>query len=62
MIKKEIRRVILDKLMALGNVNGNLHFSDFSKLTSGKKLFCSDECRRRWWKEHPDRKTIKIPL
>ena len=21
---------------------------------SGKKLFCSDECRRRWWKEHPD--------
>lgn len=33
MIKKEIRRVILDKLMALGNVNGNLHFSDFSKMT-----------------------------
>ena len=21
---------------------------------SGKKLFCSDECRRRWWKEHPE--------
>ena len=20
---------------------------------SGKKLFCSDECRRAWWKEHP---------
>ena len=21
---------------------------------SGKKLFCSDECRRNWWKEHPE--------
>ncbi len=21
---------------------------------SGKKLYCSDECRRRWWKEHPE--------
>lgn len=21
---------------------------------SGKKLFCSDRCRRRWWKEHPE--------
>ena len=20
---------------------------------SGKKLFCSDECRRAWWKSHP---------
>ena len=20
---------------------------------SGKKLYCSDECRRAWWKEHP---------
>ncbi len=20
---------------------------------SGKKLYCSDECRRNWWKEHP---------
>ena len=20
---------------------------------SGKKLFCSEECRRAWWKEHP---------
>ncbi len=21
---------------------------------SGKKLFCSDVCRRAWWKEHPE--------
>ena len=21
---------------------------------SGKKLFCSDECRRLWWKKHPE--------
>ena len=21
---------------------------------SGKKLFCSEQCRRAWWKEHPD--------
>ena len=21
---------------------------------SGKKLFCTDECRRSWWKEHPE--------
>ena len=21
---------------------------------SGKKLFCSEECRRAWWKEHPE--------
>lgn len=21
---------------------------------SGKKLFCSDECRRNWWKEYPE--------
>ena len=21
---------------------------------SGKKLFCSDECRRAWWKKHPE--------
>ncbi|MBR5338086.1 MAG: RNA polymerase subunit sigma-70 [Lachnospiraceae bacterium] len=24
------------------------------KPRSGKKLFCSDECRRAWWKEHPE--------
>ena len=22
---------------------------------SGKKLFCSDECRRAWWKQHPEK-------
>lgn len=22
---------------------------------SGKKLFYSDECRRAWWKQHPDK-------
>ena len=21
---------------------------------SGKKLFCSDECRRAWWRKHPE--------
>ena len=24
-------------------------------LKSGKKLFCSDECRRAWWKQHPEK-------
>ena len=22
---------------------------------SGKKLFCSDECLRAWWKQHPEK-------
>lgn len=22
---------------------------------SGKKIFCSDACRRAWWKEHPEK-------
>ncbi len=33
MIKKDIRRVMLDKLIALGNVNGNMSYSEFSKMT-----------------------------
>ncbi len=24
---------------------------------SGKKLFCGDECRREWWKKHPEEST-----
>ncbi len=24
-----------------------------------QRLFCSDSCRRRWWKENPDRRNLK---
>lgn len=29
------------------------------KNTGKRKLFCSDSCRRTWWKEHRDKRTMK---
>ena len=67
-IRSFCKRNKLDGFAAIVNMNADIALAGKCKYCSRiisqkskarQRIFCSEECRRNWWKEHPEMKNKK---